>query len=368
MQRDADENWMRLAIEIASQGRGWVEPNPMVGCVLVRDGSEIGRGWHQKFGGDHAEINAIRSAGDASRATAYVTLEPCCHQGKTGPCTNALIEANVGRVVSAMLDPFPAASGAGIRQLRDAGIVVEVGVLETEARRLNAPYLKRLQTGRPWVIAKWAMTLDGKIATRQSDSRWISGEASRAYVHALRGIVDAIIVGSRTAQRDDPTLTARPLGARIATRVVFDRQLNLSTQSRLVCTIDQAPLLVIADNPPRDRRERLETFGCEVFDVGLESTDCRITAALNELGRRGFTNVLLEGGGTLLGSFFDAGHIDEVIVFIAPKLFGGAAAISPLAGRGVARVADSLTLVEPQVVALDNDWCIRGRVSRKAIC
>src|SRR5262245_56892479 len=206
----ADSHWMLRALDLARRGQGFVEPNPMVGCVIVRDGQVVGEGWHQRFGGEHAEIEALVAAGkQAAGGTRYVTLEPCCHYGKTPPCTEAIIPAGIKRVVAAMRDPYPKVAGGGVRQLEGAGIAVEVGLHEAEARELNAPYLKLLQAGRPWVIAKWAMTLDGKIATRSGYSQWISSDASRAIAHELRGRVDAILIGRRTAQIDDPLLTAR---------------------------------------------------------------------------------------------------------------------------------------------------------------
>ncbi len=222
-----DTQQMQRAIALARRGEGFVEPNPMVGCVLVRDGNVVGEGWHQRFGGPHAEVVALQAAGgDARGATAYVSLEPCCHHGKTPPCTQALIDAGVARVVIAMHDSFAEVAGGGVKQLREAGIEVTVGLLDDEARQLNAPYLKLIEQGRPWVIAKWAMTLDGRIASKTGSSQWISGEASRAIGHGLRGRVDAIIVGRGTAAADDPLLTTRLSDGnkppRTATRVVFE--------------------------------------------------------------------------------------------------------------------------------------------------
>ena len=221
-----DERFMARALEFAARGEGAVEPNPMVGCVMVQDGQIVGEGWHQEFGGPHAEMNALKQAGSKTvGATAYVTLEPCCHQGKTPPCTKALI-TGIKRVVAAMEDPFPPVDGGGIEELEAAGIECESACSEDAARQLNAPYLKRITTGRPWVIAKWAQTLDGKIATPTGESQWISSETSRAVVQQFRGRVDAIVVGSGTARVDDPLLTARPANPadvkRMATRVVVD--------------------------------------------------------------------------------------------------------------------------------------------------
>src|SRR5438876_10929485 len=225
LMNDSDWHWMRRALELAEGGRGYVEPNPLVGAVLVRDHQLVGEGWHQRYGEAHAEVHALAAAGPAARgATLYVTLEPCCHIGKTPPCTEAVMRAGIERVVAAMVDPFPQVAGRGAALLRDAGILVEMGLGEAEARRINAPYLKLLATGRPYVHAKWAMTLDGKIATRTGDSKWISNEASRRIVHTLRGRMDAIIVGIGTVLADDPLLTARPAGQRTAVRVVLDSQ------------------------------------------------------------------------------------------------------------------------------------------------
>ena len=214
-QHDLDCWHMRRALDLAARGQGAVEPNPMVGCVIAQGAEIIGEGWHRQFGADHAEVEALRMAGDrAAGATLYVTLEPCCHHGKTPPCTRAVLAAGVRRVVVAAGDPFPQVQGGGIAELRAAGLDVELGLLETDSRRLNAPYLKLVESGRPWIIAKWAMTLDGKIAARGGQSRWISNPQSREVVHKLRGRVDAVLVGRGTAVRDDPLLTARPPGPR----------------------------------------------------------------------------------------------------------------------------------------------------------
>jgi len=266
-----DAAYMARALELASRGEGYVEPNPMVGCVIVRDGEVVGEGWHQKFGGPHAEVEALRVAGARARgATMYVTLEPCCHHGKTPPCTEAIIAAGITRVVCAQRDPFEQVAGRGIEMLKAAGIAVEAGMLEAEAKTLNAPYLKLVTTGRPWIIAKWAMTLDGKIATRTGDSRWISGEASREIVHRLRGRVDGIMVGCDTALHDDPLLTARPPGARVATRIVVDSYASLALESQLVRSVSAAPVLVAASSAaPQENIDRLTAAGCEVHPIDL---------------------------------------------------------------------------------------------------
>ncbi len=338
----------------------------MVGCVIARGAELIGEGWHRQFGGDHAEIEALKLSGDrAAGATLYVTLEPCCHHGKTPPCTRAIIDAGIRRVVIAQRDPFPKVAGEGISELKAAGIEVEVGVLESEARALNAPYLKLIGTGRPWIIAKWAMTLDGKIATRTGSSRWISCSDCREIVHKLRGRMDAIMVGRETAVRDDPMLTARPPGPRTALRVVADTHASLGSESRLVRTAAETPLLLaVGSTVTQSGRRRLTDSGCEVFVCDGSTPDERLDALLEELGRRRLTNVLVEGGGRLLGSLFDAGQIDEVHVFIATKLLGGAEAAGPIAGHGIEQVSAAWSLSPSEVRQVGTDVYIHGRVGR----
>lgn len=358
-----DLEFMRQALLLAERGRGRVEPNPLVGAVVVQEGKVVGRGWHQRFGGPHAEVFALEEAGEAARGgTLYVTLEPCCHFGKTPPCTDAILRAGVKRVVAAMTDPFPEVSGRGIARLRQHGVAVEVGCLADEAEEVNAPYLKLVRTGRPYVIAKWAMTLDGRIATVTGDSRWISSEASRCKVHELRGRVDAILIGIGTALADDPLLTARPPGPRTACRIVLDSRLRLPLSSRLVQTARVAPVLIFHE-PQADAvsKDRLEAAGCEC--VSLPTTGCReaIGPVLDELGRRRFTNLLVEGGAEILGSFFEAGHVDEVMVFVAPIIVGGRSALGPVGGRGAATLQDALRLARWTVEASGEDWLIRGR-------
>jgi diaminohydroxyphosphoribosylaminopyrimidine deaminase/5-amino-6-(5-phosphoribosylamino)uracil reductase len=353
---------MRRALALAERGRGYVEPNPLVGAVLVRDGQVVGEGWHRRYGEAHAEVNALAAAGEGARgATLYVTLEPCCHHGKTPPCTDALLRAGVRRVVAALEDPFPQVAGKGAASLRAAGVAVEFGVLEAEARRLNAPYLKLLATGTPYVHAKWAMTLDGKIATRTGDSKWISGSESRALVHAQRGRMDAIVVGIGTVLADDPLLTARPPGPRTPVRVVLDSRGRLPVTSRLAATTGETPTLIVtAGEPPSERAVALRRAGCSLLGLPGEQGRPAITALLEELGRRRMTNVLVEGGADVLGSFVDAAAIDEVHVFVAPMLLGGAAAKTPVAGRGAEKVAEALRLTGWDVQTIGGDVLLHG--------
>jgi diaminohydroxyphosphoribosylaminopyrimidine deaminase/5-amino-6-(5-phosphoribosylamino)uracil reductase len=358
---DQDKQWMNRALELAERGRGHVEPNPLVGAVVVRDGKIVGEGWHQRFGEAHAEVLALKEAGEAARgATLYVTLEPCCHHGKTPPCTDAILGAGIARVVAAMSDPFPQVSGGGVARLIAAGVSVEVGLEAEKARRLNAPYLKLLATGRPYVHAKWAMTLDGKIATRTGDSKWISNAASRRVVHELRGRVDAIIVGSGTALADDPMLTARPAGQRTPVRVVLDSQARLPTTSRLAQTArETAVLLAVARK--NERAEALRALGCEVLEFPDARGRVALPALLDGLGRRRMTNVLVEGGAGVLGSFLAAGAIDECHVFVAPRLVGGADTKTPIAGLGFEKIAEALTLEDVQVEMIEGDVYIHAR-------
>jgi len=299
---DTDLRHMRRALQLAERGRGHVEPNPLVGCVIARGDQVLGEGWHQLFGGPHAEVVALSAAGDVRGATLYVTLEPCCHQGKTPPCTRAVIRAGISRVVVAQQDPFPQVAGRGLQQLREAGLQVVWGILQQEAQRQNAPYLKLVLRQRPWIIAKWAMTLDGKLATRTGESRWISGQEARRFVHELRGRVDAIMVGSGTAATDDPQLTARPPGPRQATRILVDSQATLSLDSQLVRTADQAPVLVaVGTGADPGHCRHLQQAGCELLTCAGHDHLQRLEQLLDALGERRFTRVLVEGGAGLLG-------------------------------------------------------------------
>lgn len=351
-QAKSASDWMLQAIEVARQGEGYVEPNPMVGCVLVENEEVIGVGYHERFGGPHAERNAIADAqerGFASRlaeSEAFVTLEPCCHHGKTPPCTEALLEAQVARVVVGCEDPFSEVAGKGIARLRESGVHVEVGCCATEVQELLGPYLKRVRFSQPWMIAKWAMSLDGRIATKTGDSQWISGAESRKQVHQLRGRVDAILVGSGTALADDPLLTARtedePI-RRQALRVVVDSQLTLPMRSQLVATAKQHPTLIWAGPELRTSRAlEFEKAGIEVVSCQESGANDRLLSLLQFLAQeKTATNVLVEGGARLLGSLFTLDAVDECQVYVAPLLIGGDSAPGPIGGLGVADLAEA---------------------------
>lgn len=359
---------MQRALLLARRGEGRVEPNPMVGCVLVRSGRIVGEGRHRRFGGPHAEPNALAVAGPRARgATAYVTLEPCCHHGKTPPCTEALIAAGVARVVVAVRDPNPLVAGKGLRQLRRAGIAVEVGLLGDEAAALLAPFITFQKHHRPYVILKWAQSIDGRIATRSGDSKWITSAASRRAAHALRARVDAIIVGVDTIRADDPALTARGVPVRrTALRVVMDSCLRTSPSAKIVRTADTSPTLICTTEAGWDRRSirrQLERAGCEVICLrsvsGGRAQPMRVSPAaiLRELHRRQMTNVLVEGGGRVLGSFLDAGLADEACIFVAPRLIGGEQAPGPLRGRGPRIMRELPALAAVKVRRLGDDLC-----------
>jgi diaminohydroxyphosphoribosylaminopyrimidine deaminase / 5-amino-6-(5-phosphoribosylamino)uracil reductase len=371
MTSDRDLQHIERALELAARGQGSVEPNPMVGSVIAHDDEVVSEGWHQRFGGPHAEVHALVQAGEAARrATLYVTLEPCCHQGKTPPCTKAIIAAGIARVVLALRDPFPKVAGGGIAELVAAGIQVECGVGEEAARRLCAPYLKLVTKGRPWVIAKWAMTLDGRIATSSGESQWISGEESRRVVHQLRGRVDAIVVGSQTLMADNPLLTARTAGLRTPTRIILDSQARTPISAQVVRTASEAPTLIVvaqaavAEHATAQRAAALAAAGCEVYFAVGDTPGARLAELLDELGRRRMTNILVEGGGQLLGSLRDLDEIDEVHAFIAPKLLGQAGALSPFAGQGAASLNLATRLHEVRIEQLGDDAYISGRVHR----
>jgi diaminohydroxyphosphoribosylaminopyrimidine deaminase/5-amino-6-(5-phosphoribosylamino)uracil reductase len=344
-----DWRYLSRALSLARHGQGRVEPNPMVGCIIVRNGRIIGEGYHRRFGGPHAEVEALRRCTESPRrGTAYVTLEPCCHYGKTPPCTEALIAAGVSRVVAPLLDPNPAVAGRGFAVLRKAGVRVDVGLLAKDARDLNAPYFKLVGQGRPWVILKWAQSLDGKIATYAGDSKWITDKTCRAHVHRTRGRVDAILVGVGTVLCDDPLLTCR-LGRprRVATRIILDTHLRTPPRCRLVRSARQTPTWIFCTrNPPPKRARSLEQAGCLLHQMPRARAGVSLPAVLDALGQQQMTNVLVEGGGTLLGSFFDQRLADELHVYVGPLLVGGREAPGPLGGRGIGRVADALRLPE----------------------
>jgi diaminohydroxyphosphoribosylaminopyrimidine deaminase/5-amino-6-(5-phosphoribosylamino)uracil reductase len=343
-----DAKYMRLALRLAARGLGRTSPNPVVGAVVVQGGTVVGTGYHEVAGGPHAESNALATAGDLGRGgTLYVTLEPCNHHGRTPPCTETILRSGVRRVVVGCLDPNPHVSGGGVEVLLGRGLEVEVGVEEERCRRLNDAFIKHVTTGLPLVMAKAAASLDGKIATRMGDSRWITNERSRRFVHRLRLVADAILVGVGTVVADDPRLTARvPTKAkRKPIRVIVDTRLRTPLESQVVTSTGEVPTVIATGpEPDRGRLAALEGRGAEVLPLPLEDGRVSLSALLKALGARQITSVLVEGGAEINGSFFRAGLVDKVYFFFAPKIMGGRNAVPIVGGAGVASVAESAAL------------------------
>ncbi len=369
---ETDKACLARAIELARNGAGKVRPNPVVGAVVARDGEVLGEGWHERYGGAHAEVNAIEACGlaDLSTTTLYVSLEPCCHEGKTPPCTEAILAAGIRRVVIASDDPTEKASGRGLGILRDEGVEVVMadGELAASARLLNQAFRKHARVGRPWVLFKSAMTLDGKVATRTGDSQWISGEDSRQLAHRWRAAVDAVVVGIGTALADDPQLTARPDGLPAEPgaqprRVVFDSLARLPPSSQLVAAAAEIPLtIVVSRAAARADTDALEAAGVQVLVATGENEPARVRSALDQLGALGVASVLLKGGPHLAGAFLDAGEIDELRLFLAPLLLGGSAARDPLEGEGVQRIAEAVRALAFGWESVGEDLLITARL------
>ena len=361
-----DAAFMRLALALAERGRGRVSPNPLVGCVVVKDGEVVGEGWHARAGGPHAEVAALAAAGDRARgATVYVTLEPCDHHGRTPPCTEALLAAGVDRVVAATLDPNPLVDGRGVARLKQGGVQVDVGLLAREAEQQNEVFRVAQRERRPFVLYKTAMSLDGKIAVRTGRSRWITGESSRDRVHRWRDEFDAVAVGINTVLLDDPALTTRIAGGHTPRKVVFDSVARTPTTARMFDDDPQGEpgrvTVFVTDEAPAARVEALKARGAEVVAVRADRGRPDVAAALSELYARDVTSLLLEGGGTLAWDFFAARSVDRVAWFVAPKLLGGSAA-GPLAGLGVASVEEAFELADVLTETIGHDLLVTGKV------
>jgi diaminohydroxyphosphoribosylaminopyrimidine deaminase / 5-amino-6-(5-phosphoribosylamino)uracil reductase len=368
LRTETDRLHLARAIELAARGRGRVSPNPLVGAVLARDGEVLGEGWHTELGAAHAEVEALHAAGaaDLAGATLYVSLEPCCHEGRQPPCTDAIVAAGIQRVVVASDDPTEKASGRGLGILRDEGVEVLVadGEIAARARQLNQPFRKHARTGRPWVLFKSAMTLDGKVATRAGDSKWISSAESRERAHHWRAELDAVAVGIGTALADDPQLTARVDGvARQPRRVVFDSTARLPLGSQLVTAASEIPLTVVVSRAaPRAATDALETHGVDVIVATGENEPARVCSALDQLGAADVASILLEGGPRLAGAFFDAGEIDELRLFLAPLVLGGRTARDPLEGEGVETIAEALRALTLECGRVGEDVLVSARL------
>jgi diaminohydroxyphosphoribosylaminopyrimidine deaminase/5-amino-6-(5-phosphoribosylamino)uracil reductase len=358
---------MQRAIELAELGRGHTRPNPLVGAVIARDDQVLGEGYHSAYGDAHAEVAAIASCEiDPIGATMYVTLEPCCHHGQTPPCTDAIVSAGIKRVVVASDDPTAKASGRGLGILRDEGVDVLVvdGEVSHSARLLNQPFRKHARTGRPLVMFKSAMSLDGHVATQTGDSKWISGEESRSLVHRWRADFDAVCIGIGTALADDPLLTARTPGVtRQPMRLVFDSEARLPTDSQLARTAPEAPLTVVASRAAgRSQLDRLKAAGVEVIVASGGTEAERVTDALDKLGAMGIQSVLLEGGPRLAGSFLDAGEVDEMRIFVAPIALGGRGARMSMEGEGADTIEHAQHADSMRVQTIGQDVLIEARL------
>ncbi len=359
--------YMDRALALARKGEGRTRPNPAVGAVIVADGQVVGEGYHPEAGQPHAEIFALRQAGALARgADLYVTLEPCSHHGRTGPCADAVIAAGIARVFVGAGDPNPQVRGQGIDRLRAAGIAVQIGIREVECLRLIAPFVRHVTTGLPLVTLKTAVTLDGKTATATGDSQWISGPASRLHVHRLRDRVDAILVGIGTVLHDDPQLTTRlPEGGRNPLRVVVDSQLRIPDHAKLLGDLAAAATLIATTSRASAQKiEQLRRQGVEVLVLDGQDGRVDLPELLHRLGQRGIQHLLLEGGSGLNDAMLQAELIDRLMVFVAPKIVGGSDGFGIFAGAGVCRLADALSLTDVRSSRFEDDILIEGEVVR----
>lgn len=359
-----DAIFMQRALSLAAQGRGRTSPNPMVGAVVTKQGLVVGEGYHRRAGEDHAEVIALREAGDSAfGATLYLTLEPCCHYGRTPPCTDRIIQTGIQRVVASMPDPNPLVSGKGFERLREAGIQVEWGLMEKEARRLNEAYIKFITTGLPFVLLKGAASLDGKIATAAGESRWITGALARERVHRLRDEVDAVMVGIATALQDDPQLTTRlPSGqGRDPLRIVLDSSGQLPLEARLINPCSSAKtLLITSTSSPDEKVEDLKQGGVEIWRMSEEGGRIPLRPLLSRLAESGVTSLMIEGGSEVNASALQEGIVDKVILFLSPRFIGGRDAPSLIGGRGTERLATAPRLKNISLEWVGDDIMIEG--------
>lgn len=356
-----DERWMSRALRLAQRGQGRTSPNPMVGAVLVKGERVVGEGYHVRAGEAHAEIVALKEAGEEARGAAlYINLEPCSHHGKTPPCAPALIEAGVKRVFVGMEDPNPAVKGRGLEMLRQAGIDVEVGILEKACRSLNEAFSKYIRTGKPFVILKIASTLDGKIATRQGESKWITGEASRRFAHRLRNRVDGLLVGIGTILNDDPMLTARVRGGRDPYRIILDSRLRIPDKAKVLADDPGKTIIATTELAPEASLGRLEKRGVRVLILDSRGGRVYLQSLLTTLGEMEMMSLLVEGGSEVNGSFLKEGLIDKMFLFFAPKLIGGVEARGIFGGSGAATLEEALVLDSLKVKKIGEDLFIEG--------
>jgi diaminohydroxyphosphoribosylaminopyrimidine deaminase/5-amino-6-(5-phosphoribosylamino)uracil reductase len=368
---DLDRFYMKRALRLAAKGRGRTSPNPMVGAVIVSRSRIVGQGYHHRAGDPHAEVLALKAAGKRARGgTLYVTLEPCCHTRKrTPPCVPALVESGLRRVVVAMPDPNPQVKGRGVSRLRRAGIDVTVGCCREESEQLNEAYIHWIKTGRPFLILKAAMTLDGKIATASGESRWITGKEARLQVHRLRSQVDAVMVGIGTVLHDDPQLTARPLGnrARQPVRVILDSRLRIPLNAKVLSTkVGGEVMIVTTRHADKPRIEDLQRLGATIVIVPAEHGRVSLNACLTELGRQGITSVLLEGGSEMNASALSAGLVHRLLLYVAPALLGGQDAKGVFGGTSPTSLTDAILVTDIQVKRIGRDIFIGAMVTSRS--
>lgn len=358
-----DEAYMRYALELAKKGEGAVNPNPLVGAVIVKDGEIIGEGWHERYGELHAERNAFKNCKKSAKgATLYVTLEPCCHYGKTPPCTEAIIENQIKRVVVGSMDTNPKVAGKGVAILREAGIEVETGVWKEECDAVNEVFFHYIETKTPFVVMKYAMTMDGKIATVSGKSKWITGEAARENVQKDRNRYMAIMVGVGTVLADNPSLTCRIPGGRNPIRIICDTNLRTPLDCTLVQTANTVKTIIATAAQDAEKQKAYEKFGVEILKVPEKEGHIDLNLLMKELGARGIDGVLLEGGGTLNFSALQSHIVNKVQAYIAPKIFGGATAKSPVEGAGVKEVPSHFRLKQKRIKQFGEDICIESEV------
>ena len=364
-----DKDFMKIALDLALKGEGFTSPNPMVGAVIEKDGKVVGQGYHKAVGEDHAEVNAINNAGSfAKGSTLYVTLEPCNHAGRTPPCTRKILDAGINRVVVAMNDPNPDVTGGGIDYLISRGIKVSQGVCEDEAKKQNEAYIKYVNTKRPFVIVKCAATLDGRIATRTGDSRWVTGEESRRFVHRLRHSVDAIMVGIGTVKQDNPSLTARldDMKSQDPIRIILDTHLSISKKAKVLQLDSDADTIIITgDLVPNDKKAGIETKTVRIIKTTVKDGKIDLYSLMDLLGSLGITSLLIEGGSRVTASALAAGIVDKTLLFFAPKILGGDDGVPVCRGPGPALMDECIPVKYVNVRRFGDDVMIEGYIDKK---
>lgn len=358
-----NQRFMERAISLAEKGVGWTNPNPMVGAVIVKDGEIIGEGYHERIGGLHAERNALKNCRENPKgAQMYVTLEPCCHYGKTPPCTEAIIKSGIQKVYVGNLDPNPKVAGKGIEMLREHGIEVETGIMEKECARINDVFFHYIQKDTPYVALKYAMTLDGKIATYTGESKWITGEKAREHVQFLRHKYSGIMAGIGTVLADDPMLNARVEHANHPIRIICDSKLRIPETAQLVKTAKEIPTIIATLSENQEKIKYLENAGCNVWKISEQNGHISIEALLKRLRQEEIDSVLVEGGGILNEAVIKSGYVNKVYAYIASKILGGEKAKTPVEGEGIAKIQNALYLEEIQTKVLGKDILVEGKV------